>query len=42
MRVAIAILPKLIDVSAEVVDRPADRIPWDEIIKRCEELNRKD
>ncbi len=42
VRVAIAILPKLIDVSAEVIDRPADRIPWDDIRKRVEANKHRD
>ena len=42
VRVAIAILPKLIDISGNVQEHPADRIPWDDIIKRCEEHKHRD
>ncbi len=42
VRVAVALLPKLIDIGGEVETRVYERIPFDEIIKRCEENNRKD
>ncbi len=42
VRVAIAILPKVIDISGDVQEHPADRIPWDDIIKRCEEHKHRD
>ena len=37
VRVAVALLPKLIDLSGEVEHRVHERIPWDDIRKRCEQ-----
>ncbi len=38
VRVAVALLPKLIDISGEVEHRVFDRIPWHDIIKRAEQF----
>ncbi len=36
-KVVVAVLPKVIDISAEVEHRVYERIPWDDIIKRAEQ-----
>ena len=42
VRVAVALLPKLIDVSGEVDHRVHEQIPWDDIRKHCEEHKHRD
>ncbi len=41
-RVAVALLPKLIDTSGEVDHRVYEPIPWDKIIERCEAHKHQD
>ena len=41
-KVAVALLPKLIDISGEVDHRVHESIPWDKIIERCEEIERRE
>ncbi len=42
VRVAVALLPKLIDINGEVSHRVHESIPWDDIIKRSEEIERRE
>ena len=39
VRVAVALLPKLIDISGEVEQRVYEQIPWDKIMARCEQYS---